>query len=521
MTPSIPMRRGRFAVLAALAAGAVTAVRLYRLDSLQLDLYGDIALVHQYISHVRDGDWPFYLITSIGPLYAYLAAPITLATGMSYTGLKAASAVISLGALLATYALARRLVNDAFALLAVAIAGLSSWLLIFSRLGGTPVIVPLLAACAMWLAVRFAERGRTADLAACAIVSGLGVYGYAPSFALPAVSFIVLACLRGSGFRVTRQDLLRFAGVSALVMLPFLWLASPADLMGTYFGSRLRTGDSPVLVFARNAVSALLAFHVRGDAIFRSNPAGLPHLDPASGVLLLAGLVFWLRPERRRLASAVLVPFVLLQVPSMLALSRPEEVPSAGRTIGAAPFAYILVASGLWWALDAITRAGQRRLAVAATVLSLAAIAWLNVERYFRDYIGGLPYHDTSIGREIATLADAVPDGTAVHVVGCCWESAMPEVPFVRLAATHPRRILEISEKALTCETLRSLPAPAILVWSYREELPAPALAACREIVPPVLHRSAAGWPLFHAGRLQADAGPGSNGPSGQDRSSR
>lgn len=521
MNTAISIRRGRFAFLAALTVGAVTAVRFFGLDSLQLDLYGDIALVHRYITHVRDGDWPFYVITSIGPLYAYVAAPITAIAGMSYTGLKAASAIVSLGALLATYALARRLVNDAFALLAVAIAGLSSWLLIFSRLGGTPVIVPLLAACAVWLAVRFAQRGRTADLSACAVVSGLGVYAYAPSFVLPGVSLAVLACLRWSGCPVTRRDLLRFAGVSAVVVLPFLWLASPADLTGAYLGSRLRTDHDAIQVLARNAASALLAFHVRGDAIFRSNPGGLPHLDPVSGVLLIGGLVFWLRPERRRLAGAVLVPFILLQVPSVLVLSRPEEVPSAGRTLGASPFAYILVASGLWWALDAIGRAGRTRVAAAAATLSLAAIGWLNAGRYFRDYIGGLPYHDTSIGREIAAFADRRPDGTPVYVVGCCWESAMPEVPFVRLAATRPERIMEIAEEALTCERIDALGASAVLVWSFRATLPAPALDACGESFTTVLHRNAAGWPLFHAAHVRPGAGHPRTGPSGPDRSSR
>src|SRR5207244_4162422 len=106
-----------------------------------------------------------------------------------------------------------------------------------------------------------------------------------------------------------------------------------------------------------NIARAVLALHVRGDDTFRSNPAGLPHLDWISGVLFLGGIVFWLRTERRRWSPVLLVPLLLLQVPSMLVLSQPEEVPSAGRTLGVAPIVYILVASGLWWLLRSIRAA--------------------------------------------------------------------------------------------------------------------------------------------------------------------
>jgi 4-amino-4-deoxy-L-arabinose transferase-like glycosyltransferase len=426
-------------------------------------------------------------------------------SGMSYTGLKIASVVVSLGALFATYALARRLMNQRFALLSVAVAGVSSWLLIFSRLGGSPIIVPLLTSCALWLVVRFAQTGRTVDLAACAIVSALGLYAYVPSFVLPAVSLATLACLRWSGYAIRRVDLLRFAAISVPVVLPFFWFVyqDPANFTTGHIGSKLWTDGDSLTAFVRNTTAALLAFHVRGDEIFRSNPRSAPHLDVLSGVLFLAGIIFWLRPQRRRTASALLVPFVLLQVPSILVLGRPREVPSAGRTLGVAPIAYILVASGVWWSFELLVRSGRRRLAAVVVSFMVAVLAVLNLKRYFGDYIGGLPYHDTSIGREIATYADALPKGTHVYVVGCCWESSMPELPFIKLVAEGAENIQGVEPQGLTCESLRALKTPAVLVWSFHRALPAAELEACRERLPAAQHVSQGGWPVFFAAPLR------------------
>ncbi|MCG8349463.1 MAG: hypothetical protein MI924_16985, partial [Chloroflexales bacterium] len=116
----------------ALATGAlILFLRLIQLDELQAEMYNDIVILYEYLAEIRDGEWPLHFVLSAGPLYHYLIMPIVALTGMNYFGLKLASVIVSLGVLAATYGLSRRLLDDRFALLAVFIAGVSSWLLIF------------------------------------------------------------------------------------------------------------------------------------------------------------------------------------------------------------------------------------------------------------------------------------------------------------------------------------------------------------------------------------------------------
>src|SRR5262249_16407667 len=161
----------------------------------------------------RARTWPTHFTLSSGPLYHYLIMPVIALTGPTYFGIKLASVLVSLGVLVATYALARRLIDERFGLLATLIAGVSSWLLLFSRLGNSQILVPLLATCALWLVLRIVEGGR-ADVVACAMVSALGLYIYPQSFILPLVIGLTLVCLRWMGMSVRWADLGRFALVT-------------------------------------------------------------------------------------------------------------------------------------------------------------------------------------------------------------------------------------------------------------------------------------------------------------------
>src|SRR4029453_16538635 len=102
-------------------------------------------LIYEYIAAIRARTWPTYFTLSSGPLYHYLIMPVVAITGPTYYGFKLASVLTSLGVLAATYALSRRLIDDRFAVLAAFVAGVSSWLLLFSRLGNSANMVHTLA----------------------------------------------------------------------------------------------------------------------------------------------------------------------------------------------------------------------------------------------------------------------------------------------------------------------------------------------------------------------------------------
>jgi 4-amino-4-deoxy-L-arabinose transferase-like glycosyltransferase len=506
----LPVWQASFLLLFALMVGIVLFLRLFKLDALGSEIYGDIIIVRNYMQGVLAGKWPIRFDLSAGPLYHYLIAPIIAVVGLDYAGLKLASVIVSLGVLAATYAFSRRLVNDYFALLTTFIAGVSSWLLIFSRLGNSQILLPLLTAAALWLVIRVVQRNRQSDLIACAIVSALGLYVYPQSFVLPGAIFLTLLVLRWTGFPITGKRLGLFALVVLVCAIPFVFIVGvdPANFSEGYIGSKMKTEGDVLTLLGQNTVKALLAFNVRGDASFRSNPSGLAQLDRISGVLFLIGMAFWFATkERRRWVPVWLVPFLVLQVPSILALNQPREVPSASRTLGIAPIVYMLVASGLWWLIQAMRARGRRwPLIVVVTGILLGGILYLNVQRYFTTYIGGLPYQDTPIGRLIADYADALPADTQVYMVGCCWEHSIPD-RFVDKEVARPQNWHYVDARDLSCLQLQYLQSPAVLVWSFRDALPAPQLDECRHWLPAQLY-TYQDRPTFRAAPLRMDLPP-------------
>lgn len=498
-------RLGSLAFLGTLAV--VVAVRLIGLRSMQAEVYGDIALVREYLDLIRQGRWPFYFALSSGPLYHYLVMPVIAVAGPGYFGMKLASVVVSLGVLAATFALSRRLHGDLLALLALFVSGVSSWLLIFSRLGNSQVVVPLLATTSLWLLVRFVQEQEQRDLVLSATIAALGFYGYPQSFILAPVMALTLVALRFTGQRVRWQDVGLYASTSVVVALPFfvrIVARDPSNFFSGYIGGKLLTSGEIHRVLLENVGRVVLSLHVHGDMVFRSNPVGRPHLDPVSGVLFLAGVVFWLQPARRRWSPAIFVPFLLQHVPSLLVLRAPAEVPSASRTLGTAPLAYVLVASGIVLLVNASARFRAARPVLAAVLL--ATVLGLNVARYLFEYLPGLPYGNTPIAALVSRYVDDLPAETEVYLVGCCWKDGMPEPKGIEFEIDRPERLHQLAQAEMSCDTLSQLPEEAALVWDFGVPLPAPALAPCAAWIPARLYASPEGRPAFHAARLRRAA---------------
>lgn len=523
-----------FLVALCLVLTVVLVLRLYKLDTLQQEFYGDMDILQDYVLRILAGLWPLQFQLSAGPLYHYLIIPIVKVAGTDYAGLKFASVIVSLAGLAATYACARWLINDWFALLTTFIAGVSSWFLIFSRLGNSQIVLPLLTMLCLWWVMRIVQPGRTYDVIACAICAGLGLYVYPQSFVLPVVIFITLAILRWIGWPTPARWALWYGLVTLVLAVPFcLILLSDQGAYTTqsYLSDKFVTHSQPWLALASNAWKAALAFHVRGDQSYRSNANELPHLDWISGLLFIVGIVYWLvNHERRRWWPLWLVPLVLLQVPSILVLNEPQEVPSASRTLGVAPLVYLLVASGIWglakwltWLQTRLHETAERfksslrkrikpvvttsvvfvperlkspllhkqylqyGLATLVTIGVLTGIIYLNIQRYFIDYINGLPNNNVSVGHLIGEYFDLLPLNTNVYIVGENWQIAGPGW-FLEQEISQPRPINRLKPEEITCELLDTLPTPAVLVWNPANRLPSPGVTECAERLPGQLY---------------------------------
>ena len=503
----LPAWQATFLAFFAATVALVVFLRFFQLNTLQIEVYGDIDIVLGYMKEIFDGLWPKQFVLSAGPLYHYLIAPVIYLTGQNYDGAKVASVIVSLGALAATYAFSRRLVNDYFALVALFVAGVSSWLLVFSRLGNSQIALPLLTMVNLWLVIRVAQFGKQRDLIACAIVSTCGLFIYPQSFIQPGVIFATLLCLSWLKHPLPKRWYITFivACIPGIILFWFIFASDPANYNG-YIGNKIRPveGMSPIMLLGNNILKTLLALHVRGDEGYRSNPSQLAHLDWLSGILIVIGIIFWaITKERRRWIPLWLVPLVLLQVPSVLVISNTVEVPSASRTLGVAPIVYVLVASGVWWLAQLAYKRLNRWLTFALVALLLGGVLFLNTQRYFQNYITGLPYDNTPIGNLVAQYANQLSDETQIYMVGCCWIDGVPD-NFVKYDMVHPDNMHYTEPDSLSCSTLQNTKLPAVFIWNFNNETPTPQLEQCKSWLKPLLH-SYRNRPIFYAATLDPD----------------
>lgn len=493
-----------------LAVLLTMVLRFYRFDSLQSEMYGDIEIVQTYTKSVLRGEWPWYFSLSSGPLYHYMIAPLLNVIGTGYDQIKIASIFTSIAIVGLVAGSVRQLFGRHMGIMAIAVAGSGSWLLVFSRLGNSQIFVPLVAIAALYALLRYINSQRQVWLVVAGIVATCGLYSYPQSFVIPPAMWLTVVVLWRTGVIQQRRDVLIFTIATLIGSIPFIvmYVNDPASITGNYISEKFETTDLAPSRFIEIVLRAVGAYFLTGDSVFRSNPKLLPHIDIVSSVLFVIGIATCVKPEHRRIAPVLLLPFILMHLPSMLVLRYPDQVPSASRSIGAAPYAYIFVTIGLF---EIYQRIKTRWASIAGIVTIIIFVLSLqqNVDRYFVRYVGGMPYNDVPIGREIVKYANSLSPDTSVYVVGCCWRDGTPEPFFSQIQMYRPEMLKRFDPaEQLTCDTLAQTTRPAVLIWSFETEVPSPGVESCKEQFLPVLHTMPNGVPLFYTAALKGTAKP-------------
>ena len=482
----------------ALVSVGVVATRFVHLDDAPGEWYGDISTVYEYVVNLRNGTGPDgYYSLGTGVLYPQAIRPVLWLAGDSYLSIKTAGALYSLVGLLLLFMLARSLVNSTFAVMATVLAGASSWWLIFSRLGDVQALTPTLSLAAVGSAFVAVRRASTVVWPAmCGLFSGLGLYLYGNTLILPVITGLTLVVawrLR----RSTASAVGMWAAATLLTAAPFLddFWRHPDAVIHSHNGERLVSGWEFFPNLLRGIRKTFFGYLSRGDPGFRGNPMSAAHIDHLSLVFGLIGIAFWLRPVRRRKGIFLVGTFLLLHVPSLLVSA--DQLPSASRTVAAAPFAYLLVAGGIWWMGGLCRRFGSAESLIAMTVI-VACIATFNIYVYVHTYLPGLPYRNVPIARSIVDYADSLPSDVNVHLVGTGWsDHGMPEIKSVIYAARRPNRIVEDDPTTFDCAMLETVARPAVLVWRFDAALPGVDLSECAEQLSDVRTIHHSGRPVF------------------------
>lgn len=365
---------------------------------------------------------------------------------MNFTTLKLLSAIEGLVAIVAVWWLGRevigaenRYLGNIVGLVLAGLVAASYWHTALSRLGLRIVLTTAVTPILLVYLARAMRDNRRADYIKAGLALGFGLYMYQAVRMLPVVVLIGigLAFLFKARTMLDRRsyaiNLVVLIVIALVVFIPLLnfWQQYPEDFWrrtsGRLFGDDVITATNeegelvarnptigeritaftdnlPALAF--NIRNALLMYNWKGDVAWINAAPNQPTMDTITGALLIVGLAAWLaRMFRRRDVVDWLIPIALfvMLLPSALAIAFPIENPSATRTSGSLPEAYLIAALPLGLMMYSTVRIMSRRQGIMvaggiATLVILLSFA-LNAPKYFGDYResyvnSSLPYSD-------------------------------------------------------------------------------------------------------------------------------
>lgn len=427
----LPSRVRLLALLGIVLLGA--AFRLYMLDRLPSDMFNDLTYNYRETEQILRGEWMIYATGFPGrePLLFYLTALLAQLTGLNFYTLKLITALIGTATLPVVYLLGREAYSDLVGLLAALLLAVAKWHVLISRVGFRGILTPLAVALVALLLLRGLRSGRRGDFLWAGFFLGLSLYTYTAALALFPATFLGLAFYALAGhardlWRVRRSLFLALL-VALLVALPMLRYMLVDGREQFWFRPLTRVGEveeaypAPLgEILLGNLLRTAGMFHIRGDVVFRVNVPEDPHLDGVAGTFFLLGLPLLLARWRRGGNTLVLAFFVIMLLPTTLALAFPREVPGAVRSGGAMATVMLFPAVAavvLWERLGALFPALRSHWGRSGLLAILALASGIpNAHLCFVEYPKFLPAGNYPLYREIARVIDEFGDDGPVYL---------------------------------------------------------------------------------------------------------
>ena len=415
-------------------------IGLYNLDGLPAEMWGDATAHYDLAQKVQTGHFFLdYAYGGDGPLFTYIVVTVAAFLGLSFYTLKLTSVLIYLFFILTVYLLSHALFKRRdIAYISSFLAAVSFWSITFARQPHARMLVPLFITLTVYFAVK--KKHVVAGM-----FLGLSMYTQASIWALPLLFW--------------RRFKILLIGLLLTIPLIYTFSHSSTGFFTdqSYFGEKLATSthmpfDLVLQTIWQNIGSNFLSFFWRGDVGFRMNVPNSPHLDGASacffavGLLLLGYTVF--KEKKWQYLEYLILPFFLIQIPSLLDIHNPTAQPNIGRMIGVIPFVYIITAyglvTGLQWFFTFVLKHSKLKkdLHIICLLYLLAVIAFANCYKYFVVYPHFLPDRNTPFARIIARAIDTAPHSTSFVILGGGWgEWQQPEQTAIAASITNPHAV--------------------------------------------------------------------------------
>ncbi|MBI1278032.1 MAG: hypothetical protein GC179_07885 [Anaerolineaceae bacterium] len=339
-------------------------------------------------------------------------------------------------------------------LLLAALVAVSYWHTMLSRLGLRIVLTVIVTGLLIIFLSRAMRYNRRGDFIKAGLVLGIGVYAYQAVRMLPVVVIAGIGmAILFSLFRAGRREqIVRYimntlvlVVISVAIFVPLagfardypedFWRRTSGRLLGddtvqvtdengqlvtrnATIEERMSAFQQNIGILVNNIRNALLMYNWKGDVAWITAVPNRPEMDVFTGSLLIVGLGAWgVRMVKRRDAAVWLMPVALfiMLLPSALSIAYPIENPSATRTSGSLPEAYLFAALPLalvWLGIQRLLPSWRGKAVGSAVVGAvLLAAASANWNTYFVDfsesYTRSSPAPYTEAGRFLRGFADS------------------------------------------------------------------------------------------------------------------
>lgn len=325
--------------------------RLFKITEIPPSVYWDEASIgyNAYsISQTGKDEWGEFLplhFRAFGefklPVYIYSVVPFAKIFGLNTLSVRLPSVLFSLGVVILTYFLSRKLTGkDSIGLWSSFFISISPWFFIFSRTGYEATAGLMFYLLAIYLFLFFAERKWFIFFSAACFI--LSAYSYNSFRIIAPLAILALILLEFKNFLVVSKK--------AIVPITFsliLVLLSIAPIYRLYVYdagiSRLQAvGGVNLASFAKNYISHFSPnFLLSGDKNLRSQQPGFGQIYPVDLLLMPLGLLY-LFTSKSKYRLIPLILFLFGPIPGSLT----KESPHALRAISMVPFMAIISAFG-------------------------------------------------------------------------------------------------------------------------------------------------------------------------------
>ncbi len=401
------------------------SVRLYRLDSLPAEMWGDVIEHYKLTQRVLNGGIFFhYDFGGDGPLFTYFSALVASVFGLSFFSLKLTSALISTAIIPAVFILTHnlKLKFKTLPYIVSFLIAVSFWNLSFSHQAKSYILVPLLAALALYSI--FSKKRLLAGF-----FLGLGMYSQAAFWGIFLLAFTHVRTLI----------------IALIISLPFwftVYNGTTPLSRHSYIGEKFAQSALPQRLtgIINNVAITYRSLFFQGDATFRHNIPHRPHLDRIMQGLFVIGITSYISSKRRSLLF--IVSLFIFPLASFFDVTNLEKYANFGRTIGLIIPTHILAALGL---CVLVARIKHKYLKFSFITIVLVIISVINLNDFFNIYPNTLPNQNISFTNAIVeTLHQHSAQIKNITYIHCCWGDYGQPEPYATAFALNPVPEIEV-----------------------------------------------------------------------------